>query len=152
MNMRLRHFASAVGVVMVGGCLGSAPRHVDGVANEPEHGRRSGSAITIAGEQLWGHGADLVTAMRSRVSGMQVKRSTSDCPQITIRGQKSMIGPSDPHVYVDGMQAVNTCILDMLSPADIERVEVYRAGITPRSGYPAHPYGLILVFSRGAAS
>lgn len=141
---------AAAGLVTASGCLGSAPR---GDAESDRFGSdtRAGRGITIAGEQLWGHGTDLITAVKSRVAGMQIER-TSHCPAITLRGQKTIRGPSNPHVYVDGAQAVNTCILDMLSTTDVERVEVYPMGITRRPGYAAHPYGLILVFSRSTDS
>lgn len=147
MVARARQLAAIAAIAALSGCAGSAAGNAP--ASGPEGASRSGRGVTIAGEQLWGHGADLITAVKSRVAGMQVQR-TAHCPSITMRGQKTILGPSDPHIYVDGTQAANTCILDMLSPTDVERVEVYPMGITRRPGYAAHPYGLILVFSRSS--
>jgi hypothetical protein len=145
MRTQAKGFAVIIGMTVLSGCLGSAPRNGDGTAHRP----RAAGAITIEGEQLWAQKTDLMTAVKNRVASMEVGRS-STCPRITIRGQKSVQGPSDPRIYVDGMPAVNTCILDMLNTLDVELVEVYPGGVTRRPGYPADPYGLILVFSRRA--
>jgi hypothetical protein len=47
---------------------------------------------------------------------------------------------------------LNTCILDQLNPEDVERLELYPTGMTPRPGYFADADGLILVFMRRAES
>lgn len=151
MNGQARGFAIVIGMTVLSGCLGSAPRNAEHATRTPRSESHAAGAIIIAGEHLWAQGTDLMTAVKQRVASMQVARS-STCPRITIRGQKSIQGPSDPRIYVDGMPAVNTCILDMLNTIDVELVEVYPGGVTRRPGYPADPYGLILVFSRRAES
>ena len=151
MNSRAKGITGMLGAVAVSGCRGSAPRNLNG-SGQVDAQAQAGAAITIVGEQLWNQGGDLMTVVKNRVSSMQIRRSrTAPCPEITIRGRKSVQGPSDPRIYVDGTPAVNTCILEMLNPINIERVEVYPSGISRRPGYFADPNGLILVFSRNGA-
>ena len=84
----------------------------------------------------------------ARIPGMQVDYSSPVCPRVHIRGRKSLIGSSDPIVYVDGARTANSCVLDDLHTRDLSRVEVYPMGVSNRPGYEAHPNGLILVFLR----
>lgn len=122
------------------GCLGSAP-----VNRAPAE--RLGNAVVISFEQLQGGGANLLRLVRHRVASMQV-RETTGCPEVTMRGAKSIHGLAAPTVYVDGQRAANTCILEMLHTGDVDRVEVYPMGVTNRPGYLANGAGLILVFMR----
>jgi hypothetical protein len=77
---------------------------------------------------------------------MVVNYGSQPCPSVQLRGRKSLYGSSDPVVYVDGTRTVNSCVLEMLSTWDINRVEVYPMGVSNRPGYAANPNGLILVF------
>lgn len=122
------------------GCLGTAPAERGSPA-------RFGNAVVISGDQLAGGGANLLRLVRHRVASMQV-RETSGCPEVTLRGAKSIHGLAAPTVYVDGQRAANTCILEMLHTGDVQRVEVYPMGVTNRPGYLANGAGLILVFMR----
>ncbi len=129
---------------MTGGCLGTgraAPRPAD----VPP------SARVVWGKDLQGRGGSLLSAMASRVGNLQVRYS-SNCPEIVMRGQKRIQGASYPRVYVNGSPVLNTCILDQLNPEDVERLELYPTGMTPRPGYFAGADGLILVFMRRAES
>jgi hypothetical protein len=108
---------------------------------------RAGNAIVISFEQIQGGGASLLRLVRHRVASMQV-RETTGCPDVTLRGAKSIHSVSVPSVYVDGQRAANTCILEMLNTNDVQRVEVYPGGVTHRAGYHANGAGLILVFMR----
>lgn len=112
---------------------------------------RSGNAVVLSGEQLWERSGDLLSVMASRVSFMRVRRSGT-CPQITMRGEKTLVGPSDPYIYVNGTQAGNTCLLEMMRSEDVERVEIYPMGVTQRPGYAPNPNGVILIFLRSAGS
>jgi len=91
----------------------------------------------------------LLDLLRQRLAGLQV-RSTPTCPEVMLRGRASLVSSSSPGVYLDGLPASNTCILQDLNPADLARVEVYPNGIPARPGYHVHPYGLILIFARQA--
>jgi hypothetical protein len=75
---------------------------------------------------------------------------TADCPLIHLRGPTSIMGRSDPAIYVGGQRAVNTCVLSGLPTADVDRVEVYPSGVPRGAGYPTHPNGVILVFMKSA--
>lgn len=125
----------------VGACLGTPSGRMVAPAE------RVGNAIVISFEQIQGGGASLLRLVRYRVASMQV-RETTGCPDVTLRGAKSIHSVSVPSVYVDGQRAANTCILEMLSPNDVHRVEVYPGGVTHRPGYHANGAGLILVFMR----
>jgi outer membrane cobalamin receptor len=118
---------------------------------EPDPDARAfGRAIVLDGEDLDAHTTNLLTALRRRISGMQVSYSPAAgaCPSVVLRSRKSIFGDNSPIVYVDGARAANTCVLDQLQPSDVSRIEVYLQGITPRSGYESHANGLILVFMR----
>lgn len=103
--------------------------------------------IVIEGEELVPVRASLLATLQERVPGMRVDR-TDACPQIILRSRKSTLGPNNPAIYVDGTRTVDTCVLEMLNPLDIARIEVYRNGVTGRPGYEAHPNGVILIFFR----
>jgi hypothetical protein len=110
---------------------------------------RSRHAFVLTAAQLHERGGDLLGMMTSRISSMRVMH-TRGCPVISIRGRKTLAGISDPGIYVDGQRAGDTCILTMLSPTDLARIEVYPMGVTSRSGYHMDSSGLILIFTRRA--
>lgn len=89
----------------------------------------------------------LLDAMVRRIPTMRIRFDTR-CPAISLRGQNTAPGLTDPEVYVDGLRGVDTCILNHLAVADVRLVEVYAQGVTSRPGYVTSPRGLILVFTR----
>ena len=119
-------------------------------ATVPDDGERTAAGAspshTVTKNQLAGGSANLLTAIRSRVSGMRVQENSEACPRITLRGTKSMFGDNSPAVYVDGIRTTNTCILNVLSILEVNRVEIYSNGLAPHPPYKSHPHGLILVF------
>lgn len=123
---------------------GSAPAaYVDAARPRPSTAR-----ITRA-EHFQGS-SSVLSVLQSRTAGMQVQRMDGGCPQITLRGRTSLTGDSNPVIYVEGSRSANTCILEMLDPNVIERVEVYPSGIAPGGRPPISPTGLILIFLRRA--
>jgi hypothetical protein len=126
------------------GCAGAAPASRSGADGE-QGVRNTGSAIVIEGEDIQGRGQTLLRVMAERVSSMSVDYS-GPCPSIQIRGRKSLFGSNDPLIYVDGARALNTCVLDDMSPDPVKRVEVYPSGVSHRPGYDTSRNGLILVF------
>ena len=139
---------TAIGTASVLGLFGfgcasvtSQPRR----ASDDEAPRNSGSAIVLEGEEFRGRGQTLLRLMAERVSGMSVNYGGA-CPSIQIRGRKSLFGNNDPLIYVDGARALNTCVLDDMSPDPVQRVEVYPSGVSNRPGYDTSRNGLILVF------
>jgi len=133
---------SAIGFFGLG-CAG-APA-TEQVAEREGAARNTGSAIVLAGDEFRGRGQTLLRLMDERVSGMSVNYG-GPCPSIQIRGKKSLFGSNHPLIYVDGARALNTCVLDDMSPDPVERVEVYPTGVSHRQGYDTSRNGLILVF------
>jgi len=110
---------------------------------------RTTSAYVFEEDQLQSSAdGTLLTALASRMASMGVLRG-GECPQIVLRGRTTVAHPTNPGVYVDGARATNTCVLESLNVADVQRVEVYPLGIAVHKGaYEAHAGGLILVFMR----
>lgn len=106
------------------------------------------SGTVLEGPDLYNHNGPLLRYLYNRVPGMSVDYQAPVCPRVHIRGRKSLMGSSDPVVYVDGARTSNSCVLQDLHTRDISRVEVYPMGVSNRPGYEAHPNGLILVFIR----
>ncbi len=110
------------------------------------------NAMVLKSEQL--HlleGRSVLEALQADVPAVQIAQS-SDCPSLSLRGPNPTPGLLEPTVYVDGAAASNTCVLEDLSTDQIARVEVYPSGFTPRPGYAPNARGLILLFTRHAAS
>jgi hypothetical protein len=120
---------------------GASARNEGGVSFER-------GATVLEGIALQDGPGSLLAAMAGKVPSFRVERKSGQCPSISLRSQISFQGVVMPHVYVDGTRALDTCILDSLQTADVERVEVYPLGFTTRPGYGTHSHGLILVFLR----
>ncbi len=107
-----------------------------------------GGAVVLTEAALSDGPGSVLGAMTGKVPNFRVRRTAGACPQITLRSNVSFAQISNPHVYVDGTRATDTCILDSLRAIDVDRVEVYPQGYTTRPGYGTHAHGLILVFMR----
>lgn len=145
MKGRMTGIVGIAGAAMLAGCLGSTL---------PGKGLRSpgpgGSGTVVSGDQLRGNGGALLDGLVGRVSNLRVDRRTAGrCPLLLLRGQRTLMGNSNPRVYVDGTSMGDTCILEQIRVAEVARVEVYPSGITHRPGYRTSPYGLVLVFLKG---
>lgn len=108
-------------------------------------------AIILRGSALMGGSGNLLAAMTGKVPNFRVVRNVArQCPQIALRNRRINVQGYwvNPHVYVDGTRATDTCILESLGSDDVERIEVYPQGFTKRPGYGSHAQGLILVFMR----
>jgi hypothetical protein len=149
--MRLRPLISSgllAAAVLTAGCAGAGTSGSDAIALSPT---RSGNAFVLAGDQLWQRSSDLLSIISNRISAVQVRRS-GHCPNITMRGQKTYIGPTDADIYVNGTRAGNTCLLELMRTEDVERVEVYPMGVTGTPGVAPNPNGVILIYLRTAES
>lgn len=114
------------------------------------HRGRGTTAWIVDEDQLERAGeGTLLSALEARITQMGVLRG-GECPQITLRGRTTVARASNPGVYVDGTRATNTCVLEHLSVAEVERVEVYPMGVARNSSYEVQPGGLILVFMRNS--
>ena len=119
----------------------------DAGAESASVGMQGGAIVLQAAALTDGPGSVLGT-MAGKIPNLRVRLNPDDCPEITLRNHSSFSQVANPHVYVDGTRATNTCILDTLRSRDVERVEVYPLGYTTRPGYGTHGPGLILVFMR----
>lgn len=152
MRKQLTRITGVFGVLVTSACAGMAPAGPVGNSFAPsaerEAPRRTANGTVIEAGDFGERGGTLLRAVSQRMRNMQVSQSAGGCPRIALRGQKSIQGDSNPRVYVDGQPAMDTCILNTISTQDVQRIEVYPMGVAPRPGYLAHPYGLILVFTR----
>jgi hypothetical protein len=138
-----------VAALVLGGCAwgaraGASAQDFD---DQGPHAQTASSRIVLDSLQLRGGDPNLLHLLRAHVPTMTVHTGHRQCAEITLRGQQSMLGSNDPVIYVDGTRAADTCVLEMLNVAEIERVEVYPLGL--RSGYMSSPTGLIFIISRG---
>lgn len=129
-----------------GGSWGATPPAVlegNGVANV-------GSATVVTAEELHGANGSLLRAIMGKVPNMKVTYTVGmeRCPSIAMRSFEDHHGNDRPSVYIDGTHVRDTCILEDLDAREVDRVEVYPAGVTNRPGYAGHNGGLILVFLR----
>ena len=146
MGTRSRFLLLALSAVTVSAC-GSAPQGSPGTGIAPVQGRNSATGIILSGPALREHNGTLLSFLASRVSSITVDRS-GPCPDLRMRGQRSIFGSNSPVVYIDGTRTASSCVLDMLLTSDLSRIEVYPMGLANKPGYKAHPNGLILVFLR----
>lgn len=119
--------------------------------SEPTNPPTTG-AVVLTAEQLSADPTLTVLEAIQRVMP-QVRRSRTvigSCPSVLLRGRDSIVGTSQPTVYVDGTRTVDTCALSDLQASNAERVEVYPQGVTPRPGYRSYGHGLILIFLQRA--
>lgn len=110
-----------------------------------------GNATVIDEQTLQQSGGNVLNILPSHVAGMRIKH-TDSCPEILMRGTRSMMSSNNPVVYVDGTRSGNTCVLETLVPTEIQRIEIYPMGVTQRPGYRNSPNGLILVFMKSSDS
>ena len=89
------------------------------------------------------------TTLVARIDLTNQRMSVSyggSCPEIRLRGTRSLFGSNTPSIYVDGARALDACVLDELAASIVERIEVYPSGVARRPGYDSDRNGLILVF------
>lgn len=147
MNGYGTRFLCMVMAAALAGCATNGPRYSE------DRTMSVGAARVIRADRL-GEGGYLMDALVGRVANLTVRRNArnSNCPTVTMRGQKTLLIPSEPRVYVDGTRALDTCILTTIRVDDVDRIEVYPMGVAGRAGYQNSPYGLILVFTKNGTS
>lgn len=147
------HRLSAAGLVVTALLAGCGPLFRSGSEAEGAGGSHSvryeGGAVVLTGAALTDGSGSVLATMAGKVPNLRVRRPPSGCPEISLRSFVTFESVHNPHVYVDGTRATNTCILDSINTQDVVRVEVYPQGYTTRPGYASHAAGLILVFMRG---
>lgn len=108
----------------------------------------NGNGVVLSGVALLDGPGSVLDAMTGKVPGLKVQHYRGECPRVALRNDATFRTIVNPIVYLDGTRTSDTCILESLRSADLERVEVYPTGVSGRPGYPAHPHGLILLFMR----
>ena len=114
--------------------------------------RQEAGATIISGAALDERRGSVLGALEGRIPGMKIQRHHDQCPQVSLRSHVTFQSIVNPHVYVDGTRATDTCILETIRTDDVSSVEVYPMGVTKRPGYGVHSHGLILIFLRSAGS
>jgi len=111
-------------------------------------GNTTTGIVILTGDALKADvGWTVLDAIRRAMPQIQVSDwTTGNCPVLVLRGRDSVVGNSDPDVYVDGTRTNDTCPLTTLQAIQTSRVEVYPQGVTSRPGYPSRGHGLILIF------
>lgn len=141
MPSRNTRFVLLAGSLLLASCGGLRSGNPNSVATE-------NGGLVLTGASLGDGQGNLLGTMVGKVPNFRVRRVKEQCPQITLRNAVSFQSIVNPHVYVDGARATDTCILEALFANDVYRVEVYPSGVTYRPGYGRHAHGLILVFMR----
>jgi len=108
---------------------------------------RDGATI-LTGDALADGRGSLLSTMRGKVPNLRIQLYQGQCPKVSIRSHVTFQSVVEPHIYVDGTRATNTCILESLQAQDVASVEVYPMGFIKRPGYGTHAHGLILIFMR----
>lgn len=139
-----------IGVCMVVTACSTRSRETDDAPEPRTSVTMQNGAIVLTGEALDDGPGNVLAAMAGKVPSLRIRQHNNACPEIVLRSHVSFTGTVNPHVYVDGTRATDTCILETLRAHDVERVEVYPLGFTTRPGYGRHAQGLILVFMRAA--
>ncbi len=147
--MKTRHIASLALFGTLGWTTACAPA-ISGTGGEESRSgvffERGGTVLT--GAALQDGPGSVLAAMSGKVPNFRATRQSGGCPLVSLRSNLTLGSLGNPHVYVDGTRATDTCVLESLSTVDVTRVEVYPQGFTTRPGYGRHAYGLILVFMR----
>ena len=106
-------------------------------------------SVILTGEALSADpGRTVLDAIRRAMPQLHISgwSQYNRCPVVELRGKDSVVGSSNPDVYVDGTRTVDTCPLVTLQAMEARRIEVYPLGVTARPGYPSSSHGLILIF------
>jgi len=148
MSAAFRPLVGSIVLVLLLGCA-SPPYDGSSRTAQPVSGSRG---IVIGPEHFQQRVGTVLSIIGGRLAGLQIRRSSGQCPEITMRGVKSLLGENNPAVYVDGTRTANTCLLETLDPGEVLRVEVYPLGVAPGPPYRGHPNGLILVFLKDGRS
>ena len=128
----------------------AAPRqHSQAPENERYEVIQDDGATVLTSRVLHQSRLSLLDILQQRLPNLHVD-GTGNCPEVYLRGRSSIAHESNAAIFVDGQEAVNSCILEAIFAFDLDRVEVYPMGVTTRPGYRSDPDGLILIFVRRA--
>lgn len=138
--------ALAAAILLLGGCAAAGAGTSSGLDAPRAHSVVSG--ITLHASDLQPGGTSLLQVIARRVTSMRVSRGRGECPSVKLRGGNSIADDRAPGIYVDDIPVRSTCVLELIDPGEVERVEVYPSGYSGQIKYTANPYGLIVVHTR----
>lgn len=140
--------AWAMALLVLGSC--ASGRGAD--AGDTRSRVSRGQGVSFNEEALVAASEPLLELLKQRLPGMQVREIPGACPEVIMRGRSTVTTSSSPAIYLDGARATNNCILRDLGTAGLGLVEVFPSGVPTRAGYRSHPYGVIIIFTRGPAT
>ncbi len=141
----------AASVLLAAGCAHVPFDRSTLPASVPDNQPTTGAVILTAEQLSADPTQSVLDAIRRAMPQVRPGMTpVGQCPSVLLRGRDSLLGTSQPTVYVDGTRTADTCPLKDIQAVDAQRVEVYPLGVTPRVGYPSHGHGLILIFMQRA--
>lgn len=140
---RVRYLAV---VLPIAGLMACGASH--SAAGSPDSVASRGGGVVVSGPALIDGKGSVLDALRGKIPSLRIQYDFGKCPHLTFRNHATYQTQVNPHVYVDGTRATDTCILETIQSLDVEAVEVYPTGVTGRPGYGMHAHGIILVFMR----
>lgn len=157
LNFDVREEALSLEGVVVTGTAGSARRREIGNSISQINSREIElSAVTDFGDVLQG-----------RAAGIQINDFSGQvgtASQIRLRGNNSLTQGNDPLIYIDGVRMQNTAmgdddeqgatasVFDMISPQDIDRIEVVKGPAATTLYGTEAAGGVIQIFTKKGAS
>ncbi|MGD2216754.1 MAG: TonB-dependent receptor plug domain-containing protein [Gemmatimonadales bacterium] len=99
-------------------------------------------------------GASLIDILRTRIPGLQVSPAdwqSRGSSSLGLRGNNSIVGPSEPLVFVDGIRLPphgGVEYLDVIDPLDVERIEILRGPAATALYGTGASGGVILIYSK----
>lgn len=99
-------------------------------------------------------GANLIDILRSRFPGLQASPSdwrSRSASSFGLRGNNSLVGPSEPLVFVDGLrlpQPGGVGYLEYIEPLDVERIEMLPGPAATTYFGTGASNGVILIYTK----
>ncbi len=110
--------------------------------------RRVPGTIVLDEQVLAADPLSVLHALRTYVPSISID-SRAECPAVALRQATGSPAPPSASIYVNGMRAVNTCVLADLPARDVSRIEVvYPSGMAAHPEYSPSTSGLILILLR----
>src|SRR5690625_159129 len=111
---------AALALILTTGCRGSAPHLEQNSIDDELVDRSISQRSVLTSEQLNTEYGSILDTMMRKLPGFRADTRFS-CPAISLRGRPNTVpGVTEPLVYVNGVQAIDTCILSHLSSSRSE--------------------------------
>lgn len=103
-------------------------------------------------------GANLIDVLRTRVPGLQVNTGdwrSASASSNGLRGNNSLVGPSEPLIFLDGVrlpQPGGIGTLELIDPLDVERVEILPGPAATTHYGTGASNGVVLIYTKTGGS